>query len=358
VTERSAAPLRLAVLPGDGIGPEVVAQALRVLDAVAERHGIPYSLEQFPQSAAHYRATGELVTPAEVERMRACDSLLFGAAGVPDLPGVMERALILDLSVQLGLDVGVRPVRLHHARLTPLRNVGADDIDIVIVRDQLEGELAIAGGTLDHAGVSIGLIPYTVVGVERVVRHGFELARQRRHHVAVVVQSNALPVHRVWERGMEHVAADFPDVECELLYPDHAAMELIASPRRFDVLVTTLLLGGLYADLLAALVGGLGVVPSARINTATGFGFYEGAHGSAPRHAGQDRVSPLATIKALAMMLRDHGYTEAATTVDDAVHAALASGRIPDGTTRSGVGTAAQGDIVVELIRAGAAVGT
>jgi isocitrate/isopropylmalate dehydrogenase len=355
VVAGEAAPLRIAVLPGDGIGPEVVAQAIRVLKAVADRCAIPYQLEHFPQSAAHYRATGELMSPAELERIRSCHSLLFGAAGVPDLPGVMERTLILDLAVQLGLNIGIRPVRLHHARLCPLRNIEVGDIDMVIVRDQLEGELAIPGGHLDHAGISIGLIPYTVAGVDRVIDHGFAMARQRRKHVAVVAQSNALFAHRIWEQGMERVAAGYPDVEYELLYPDHAAMQFIAEPRRFDVVVTTLLLGGLYADLLAALVGGLGLVPSARINTTTGFGYFEGAHGSAPRHAGHDRASPLATIKSLAMLLQQCGYPEAGAAVDDAVHTALASGRIPDGTTRSAVGTAAQGDIVVGLVNEGVA---
>jgi 3-isopropylmalate dehydrogenase len=350
----SSAPThRLAVLPGDGVGPELIANARRVLDALVAIDGLHVELEHFPHSAAHYHATGELLSDGAVERIAACDALLFGAAGDPSLPaGMIERALILDLSSRLGLSVSVRPAYLHSADLTPIKDLRRGDIDIAIVRDASEGELTLPGGTL-HVGTaaetSASVFVHTRFAVDRTLAHAFALARKRRNKVSLVAQSNTLVPHQLWEQRLGAIGEHFPDVEREALYPDNAVAQLIRDPRPFDVVVTTLFLGGVLSDLVGALVGGIGLIASVRFNPVTGFGMYEPGHGSAYKYTGLDRVSPMATLNALAMLLDDRGEVRSAARLRWAIDHVLATGQAGL-STGSGVGTTAATDLVITAL--------
>ena len=328
-------------MPGDGIGPEMVAAAEQVLMAVAGLDGLDLDLVRFPNGADHYLASGELLGPAAIDDILGCGALLFGAAGDPRLPtGTMERALIVDLGRQAGLTIGVRPVRLHANWLSPLRE--PQPLDIVIVRALAEGELALPGGSVQAGSeheATASLVVHTRAGVDEALHHGYALARTRRRRVAVVAQANALGAHRIWHERAIALAPEYPDVETDLLYPDAAAMDLIRRPADFDVIVSTIMLGGILTDLAAALVGGMGLVASARLNPTTGFGIFEPAHGSAPKHAGAGRACPLATIEAAAMLLAHIGEGRSAARVCSAVHAALARRVIDDVTTAALGGT-------------------
>jgi 3-isopropylmalate dehydrogenase len=344
---------RLAVLAGDGVGPELIGEALRVLGVLAGLDGFRYDLVEFPHSAAHYHRTGELFGEEAFGRLLTCESLLFGAAGDPSLPpGLMERALILDLSRRLQLSIGVRYAYLHGPHLTPIKGLDRGDVDIAIVRDTTEGELVVPGGVLhaDEPGETAAtVLVHTRHGVDRTLRHAFELARRRRGKVSLVAQSNVLVPHQLWERRLRALAPDYPDVECEALYPDHAAMELILAPQRFDVIATTLFLGGVLSDQAGALVGGIGLIGSVRFNPETRFGMYEPAHGSAPKHAGKDRVSPMATLNALGMLLDDVGEERSARRLRAAIDAVLRAGEVGL-STRSPIGTVAATDAVIAAL--------
>ncbi len=345
---------RIAVMGGDGVGPELVGHACRVLDVVSGLEGFAVDLVDLPNSGAHYRRTGILVDDETYATLRSCDSLLFGAAGDPELPdGLVERALILDLSQELDLCVGVRAAYLHDARFTPLKQRGRGDIDLVIVRDTTEGELPFPGGRM-HRGtpfeVSATVLLHTRHGAERAIRYAFGVAMRRRRRLALVMQSNVLLPHRLWEDVFDEVAPEFPAVEIDVLYPDHAAMKVVLEPGHFDVIVTNLLFGGVLTDLVAALVGGIGLIGSSRFNPETGFGMYEPADGSAPQYAGKDRVSPMATLHALAMLLDNVGEGRAARRVELAIDDVLASGRVADVSTRSTIGTTAATDRVIEAL--------
>lgn len=345
---------RIAVMGGDGVGPELVEQALRVLDAATGLDGFEVDLVHLPNSGAHYRATGVLLDDATLEVLGSCESLLFGAAGDPDLPaGFVERALILDLSRRLDLCVGVRAAYLHDERFTPLKGLGRGGIDLAIVRDTTEGELPMPGGRM-HQGtpyeVAATTLLHTRHGVERAIRYAFDLARTRRGKVDLVAQSNVLVPHQLWEEVFHEVQAEQPDIEGHNFYPDHAAMVAVLDPGSYDVVVTNLLFGGVLTDLVAALVGGMGLVGSSRLNPETGFGMFEPAHGSAPKYTGQNKVSPMATFRALAMLLDNVGEPRAAARIEAAIDEVLATGLVAGVSTRSGVSTSEATDRVLEVL--------
>jgi 3-isopropylmalate dehydrogenase len=342
---------RIGLMPGDGIGPEVVAEAERVLEAAAAIEDIDLELVRFPHSGAHFRATGELLDGESLDQVLGCEALLFGAAGDPDLPvGTMERALIVDLGRRAGLTLGIRPIKLHADDLSPLKEAARRQLDLVIVRDIAEGELVLPGGTV-RAGTPFettsSMVVHTRAGVDEVLRYGFDLAGQRGRKVTVVAQANALGAHRIWHERALAVSPEFPQVDLELSYPDAAAMDMVRRPDRFDVIVSTIMLGGILTDLGAALVGGMGLVASERLNPTSGFAVFEPAHGSAPKYAGTGRACPLATVEALAMLLAHIGEKRAGSLVGTAVTEALAGGDIPDVSTSSPLGCRGATDAVL-----------
>lgn len=344
-------PLRIGVLPGDGIGPEVVEQGLRVLRAAADATGIELDLRRFPHGADHYLATGELLPDEVLDELAGVHAIYLGAVGDPRVStGVVERGVLMAVSRRFQMDVSVRPYRLHAAHLSPLRDRQTGDIDLVVVRESAEDLFAIPAGSI-HPGtddeVLVGGIAFSRRMVERVTRHGFELARTRRGRAVVVEHSNAAASHEIWRTTFERLAPEYPDVATSRMSPDVFAMSLVTEPERFDVVVTSWMLGGVFSDIAAALVGGLGLSGSGRLSSSGGPSLFEPTHGSAPKHAGMGVASPVGAIHSVELLLRHVGHERAAALVATAIAGALGSGAIPTVTARSGMSTAAQGDRVL-----------
>jgi 3-isopropylmalate dehydrogenase len=354
---------RIGLLPGDGIGPEVLREGVKALAAVSSAAGFRYELVEYPYSGEHYLRTGELVPDHVIEEWRTLDAVLLGAIGHPDVePGLVERSVILGLRFGLDLYVNLRPIKLYAEHLCPLKGKGPADLDFVVVRENTEGLYSQIGGrmrvgTPDEIATVTGI--YTWKGCERAVRHAFELARARAAargdgrpgKVTLVDKSNAIRPHVIWQRAMEEVARDFPEVETDHAYVDAACMWMIKNPEWFDVIVTTNLFGDIITDLGAMLQGGMGIAASGNIHPGR-TSMFEPIHGSAPKHAGKDIACPLGAVMAVSMMLDFLGETGAATRIEEAVARLLQSGAIPSLDTRSGIGTRRMGDMVVEALRA------
>ena len=343
---------RVAVVPGDGIGPEVVREALRVLERVARLEGLEFALTHYPFGAEHWRATRETLPDAAFEEIRMHDAVLLGAIGDPRVtPGLLEFGIVARLRFGLDLFANVRPVRLFDAAFTPLKNKGPEHIDFVVVRENTEDAYAgmwgqFKKGTPDE--VATQEIIFTRKGVERVLRFAFDLcrARDRRRTLTLLTKANALRAMELWTRTFAEVGADYPDVKREHQYIDAACMFVVTQPEQYDTVVTSNMFGDIFTDLGAALVGGLGLAASANLHPGR-TGLFESIHGSAPQFAGQNRANPLATIMAVSMMLDSLGAKGAATRVEDAVVRVLRSGRLPNLGMDSGVGTDAVGDMVL-----------
>jgi isocitrate/isopropylmalate dehydrogenase len=344
----------IAAIGGDGVGPELVTEALRLLAAVSRLDGFDCEVRSFPHSGAHYRATGEMLGEAALKEIAATESLLFGAVGDPDLPlGTMERGLLFGLSRGLGFSVSVRPGTLYADWLTPLKNRAAGSIDMVIVRDASEDILAGQGAQM-HAGtrdeVTVALQAYTAGSVERVLRHAYALARGRRRRLSVVTQANSIQAHSIWTRIARELSAEYPEVELEDVYPDAMAARMVMEPDSIDVVATTLWIGGTLSDLLGAVVGGIGLIGSCRINPERKFGLFEPAHGSAPKYTGRNVVSPLATFRSLAMLLEYINEAPSARRIEAAIARAIESGRIRSVSTRGPTRTTDATDAVIECL--------
>ncbi len=323
---------RIGVISGDGIGPEVTAAALGVLDACERRFGFRTERTSFPWSGAHYLATGERLTLEKMGPIRAQDAVLMGAIGHPDAPrGMIERDVIIGLRKGLDLYVNLRPVDLYDDRLSPLRGKGAKEIRMTIIRENTEDAYTQEGqrtGVGTPQEVAIVAMRFTRPGVERIIRYAFELARKNgQKHVTLVDKANAIPIQEIWRDVFEEVGREFPDVRRDAMYVDAAAMWMVLKPEQFDVVVTTNLFGDILSDLGAALAGGLGTASSGNINPGK-VSVFEPIHGSAPKYAGKGVASPIAAIGALALLLEHVGEPEAAKMVDAAIRDGLRSGRI------------------------------
>ncbi|MDX5318051.1 MAG: 3-isopropylmalate dehydrogenase [Actinomycetes bacterium] len=342
--------IRLALIPGDGIGPEVVAEGLKVLRA-ALPEDVRLETTDFDLGAARYHRTGDVLPDAELEEIRGHDAILLGAIGDPTVPsGVLERGLLLKLRFALDHYVNLRPGRLYPGVATPLAQPG--DVDFVVVREGTEGPYVGNGGTI-RAGtpheVANEVSVNTAFGVERVVRHAFELAAARPRKRLTLVHKHNVLVHagHLWRRIVEEVARDFPEVSTDYLHVDAASIFLVTDPARFDVIVTDNLFGDILTDLAGAITGGIGLAASGNINPdRTAPSMFEPVHGSAPDIAGRSIADPTATILSVVLLLRHLGHDDAAAAVDAAVATDLAS---RDGA-RS---TSEVGDAVVAALKEG-----
>ncbi|ODU20292.1 MAG: 3-isopropylmalate dehydrogenase [Sphingomonas sp. SCN 67-18] len=323
----------VALLPGDGIGPEVIAQAVRVLDAL-DIGGLVF--EEAPVGGAAWRATGHPLPAATLDLARRADAILFGAVGDPECDA-LERHLrpeqaILGLRKELGLFANLRPARLFPelADASALRPEIARAIDMVIVRE-LTGDVYFGqprGRRATEDGLREGydMMRYDEAEVARIARVGFETARGRRGRLCSVDKANVLETSQLWRDVVIEVSADYADVELSHMYVDNAAMQLVRNPGQFDVIVTGNLFGDILSDQASMCTGSIGMLPSASLND-TGKGLYEPIHGSAPDIAGQGKANPLATILSAAMMLRHSlDRADAADRIEAAVAAALAGG--------------------------------
>ena len=321
--------IALAVIAGDGIGPEVTGQAARVLEQVAAAHGVTFAVTDYDLGARRWQATGETLPDSVLSELRGQDAILLGAIGHPDVPsGVLERGLLLRLRFELDHYVNLRPSTLHPGVASPLRDPG--HVDFVVVREGTEGPYVGNGGALrvgTPAEVATEVSVNTAFGVERVVRDAFSRAAARpRHRLTLVHKTNVL-VHAgsLWARTVAAVAEEYPDVEVDYVHVDAATIFLVTDPGRFDVIVTDNLFGDILTDLAAAVTGGIGLAASGNVNPArTAPSMFEPVHGSAPDIAGQGKADPTAAILSTALLLDHLGLPEAATQVETAVAGDLA----------------------------------
>ncbi len=317
--------MKLAVIPGDGIGPEVIGEALAVLDAVLP--GVDCT--EYDLGARRYHATGEVLPDGVIEELRGHDAILLGAIGDPSVPsGVLERGLLLRTRFELDHHVNLRPSRLYDGVASPLS--GDPAIDFVVVREGTEGPYTGNGGALrvgtPHE-VATEVSVNTAYGVERVVRYAFELAAKRRRHLTLLHKTNVLSfAGRLWSRVVDSVGAEHPDVEVAYQHIDAATIHLVTDPGRFDVIVTDNLFGDIITDLAAAVCGGIGLAASGNID-ATGVNpsMFEPVHGSAPDIAGRNIADPTAAVMSVALMLSHLGEQAAAARIDKAVAGHLAT---------------------------------
>jgi 3-isopropylmalate dehydrogenase len=321
--------IRLAVIAGDGIGPEVVREGLKVLDAVLPAYDAKASVTDYDLGARRWHATGETLPDSVLDELRGSDAILLGAVGDPGVPsGVLERGLLLTLRFALDHYVNLRPARLFPGVASPL--AGARDIDFVVVREGTEGPYVGNGGALrvgtPHE-IATEVSVNTAHGVERVVRDAFARAQARPRRKVTLVHKNNVLVHAgsLWSRTVDRVASEFPDVAVDYLHVDAATIFLVTQPERFDVIVTDNLFGDILTDLAAAVTGGIGLAASGNVNPdRTAPSMFEPVHGSAPDIAGTGLADPTATVLSVAMLLEHVGLPEAARRVEDAVATDLA----------------------------------
>ncbi len=323
--------VRLAVIPGDGIGPEVTAEALKVLEATPT--GVSFETTRYDLGAERYLETGEVLPDTVLEEVRAHDAILLGAVGGkpgdPNLPpGLLERGLLLRLRFELDHYVNLRPSRIFPGAASPLADPG--EVDFVVVREGTEGPYTGNGGALrvgTPAEVATEVSVNTAFGVERVVRDAFARAQKRRKKLTLVHKTNVL-VHAgaVWWRLVQQVAPEFPDVTVDYMHVDATMIHLVVDPARFDVIVTDNLFGDIITDLAAAITGGIGLAASGNVNPdRTTPSMFEPVHGSAPDIAGQGKADPVAAILSGALLLEHLGLEDAAAAVERAVVDELAA---------------------------------
>ena len=322
---------KIAVMPGDGIGTEVVPERLKVLSRALAVTGTDATLqtEQFEASARRWHETGETLTDDELERLRDFDAIFFGACGDPSVPsGVLERGIILKLRFGLEHGVNLRPSKLYPGISSPLANPG--DIDFLVVREGTEGSYTGQGGTLREGTpqeMATEVSVNTRYGVERTVRYAFERAQARDKKLAYLHKTNVM-VHagHLWRRTVESVAQEFPEVAVTYQHTDAAMIYMVAKPADYDVIVTDNLFGDLVTDLAAVVTGGIGLAASGNINVeGTAPSLFEPIHGSAPDIAGQGKADPTASILSGALMAEHLGLTQVAQAIQTAVEADLAS---------------------------------
>ncbi len=348
---------RLAVLPGDGIGREVIPEGLKVLRAAADRLGFGVEATEFPWGSDYYLAHGAMMPPDGLATLRAFDAIYLGAIGDPRVPDhVSLWGLLLAIRKAFDQYVNLRPIRLLEGVASPLAGRRPDDIDILFVRENSEGEYAGVGGRVavgTPQEVALQTSVFTRRGVERILRYAFDLARRRRKHLAHVTKSNALQYTAVlWDEVADTVTRDYPDVQVWKLHVDAAAYQMVLHPDRFDVMVGSNLFADILTDLGAALQGSLGLAAGANLNPSHEFpSMFEPVHGSAPDIAGRGIANPLAAIWTVSLMLEHLGEIEASRAVFDALRAAVRTGaaKTPDVGGRST--TSEAGDAVVRALQ-------
>jgi len=342
----------IAVLPGDGIGPEVMTEGVKVLDAVAGlMSGIRFKLTEHPAGAAEYLRNGSPLPESSFAACEQADAILLGAMGLPSVrwPDGKEMTPQIDLRERLDLYNGVRPIRLYHELHTPLKNYKARDIDLVIIRESTEGLFSSRHSQYGNNGEVTDLMRITRKGAERICRAAFKIAQQRRKRLAAVDKANVLPSMAFFRSVFDEVAKEFPDVTTEHIYVDAAALYLVQQPHRFDVMVTENMFGDILSDLAAGIVGGMGMAASADIGVK--HAVFQPSHGSAPDIAGKGIANPIATILSVALMLEWFAHPETkrgAEIIRRAVETVLSNPEHRTSDLGGKLSTSAMGDLVVK----------
>jgi 3-isopropylmalate dehydrogenase len=348
--------IRIGVIAGDGVGPEVMAQSLAILEVMRGLERIDYELVNFDLGGEFFLRTGAVLPDQEITRLAGCDAILLGAVGHPAVaPGILEKGILLRLRFDFQQYVNLRPIKLYPGILCPVRGKGPDDVDMVVVRENNE-DLYVGAGGFTRKGtpeeVAIQTSINTRAGVERTIRFAFNLARRRSsagpfpglsaeergrglvRQLTLVAKTNVLTfAHDLWMRAFTEVARDYPEIKSDYQHVDACCMRMVTNPERFDVIVTTNMFGDIVTDLGAVLQGGMGLAASANLNPERSFpSMFEPVHGSAPDIAGKGVANPLAAILSVAMMLDHLGHARGAERIKSAVRHVLVSGspRTPD----------------------------
>jgi 3-isopropylmalate dehydrogenase len=341
----------IAVLPGDGIGPEVMVEGLKVLAAIqALLTGVKFQLTKFSVGAAEYLRNGSPLPEKTFTACQKADAILLAAMGLPEVrwPDGKEMTPQIDLRERLDLYNGLRPIRLYHELHTPLKNLRAGDIDLVIVRESTEGLFSSRSSKINGDTEASDLMRVTRRGAERICRAAFRIAQQRRKRIAMVDKANVLPSMAFFRSVFDAVALEFPGVQVEHVYVDAAALFLVQKPQRFDVIVTENMFGDILSDLAAGLIGGMGMAPSADLGEK--HAVFQPSHGSAPDIAGKGIANPVAMILSVALMLEwfDHPETHrGAGLIRRAVEAVLARPENRTCDLGGEISTAKMGDLIV-----------
>ncbi|MFA5034660.1 MAG: 3-isopropylmalate dehydrogenase [Candidatus Margulisiibacteriota bacterium] len=344
---------KIAVIGGDGTGPEVVAEGLKVLKAVAKKYNFKYELKDFDFSGARYLKTGKLVTDEDVAELKKYNAIYLGAVGDPAVkPGVLEHGVLLKLRFALDQYINLRPVKLYPNVWTPVKDKGPDEIDFVVVRENSEGLYVGTGGFLkkgtpDEVATQVSV--NTRKGVERCLRYAFECARKRnkRKQLTLVGKTNVLTyAFDLWERAFHEIGEkDYPDIKREYAHVDATCMWFVKNPEWFDVIVTDNLFGDIITDLGAMIQGGMGIAAGGNINPQ-GVSMFEPIGGSAPKYTGKNVINPLAAIGAMQLLLSNLGEEKAAADIEAAIIKTVA--KMPSQAAgKMGMGTTEVGDTVV-----------
>jgi len=322
--------IKLGVIGGDGIGPEVVAQGLKVLDKIGTQIGVSFERQNFDLGAGLWHRTGEVLPESVMTDLAKCDVILLGAIGDPSVPsGILERGILLKIRFAFDHYINLRPARLYPNVQSPLAT--KDEIDFVVVREGTQGPYVGAGGVLAEGTaqeIATEESLNTRHGVERTIRYAFELAGTRKRKKLTLVHKNNVLVRAgsLWTRAFNEVAKEYPDISTDYIHVDAASMFFVSNPGRFDVVVTDNLFGDILTDIAAAVCGGIGLAASGNINPTGAFpSMFEPVHGTAPDIAGKGIADPTATILSVAMLLNHLGYKEAGAEVEAAVAADLKS---------------------------------
>ncbi len=350
---------RIAVIGGDGTGPEVVREALKVLEAAKSRFGLSFELIPYDLGGERYLRTKEICPDSVVDELRSMNAILLGAIGHPDVaPGILEKGILLKLRFALDQYVNLRPVKLYREKDCPIKGKTPKDIDFVVVRENTQDLYCGMGGvaqegTPEETATQVGI--YTRFGVDRCLRYAFELARKRGKSKKLTLcgKTNVLTyIYGLWERAFHEMGkAEFPDVQRDYAHVDATCMWMIKNPEWFDVIVTGNLLGDIITDLGAMLQGGMGIAAGGNINPE-GVSMFEPIGGSAPKYTGKNVINPLAAIGAMGMMLETLGEEDAASAVDAAIQSVL--GRLDSlAAGKMGFSTTKVGDMVAETVAKG-----
>ena len=350
----------IAIIPGDGTGPEVTAEAEKVLAAAAKQGGFKYESTRFDFGGDRYLRTGEVLPESAVGELRKFDAILLGAIGHPDVkPGILEKGILLRLRFELDLYINLRPVKLYPGVETPLKDKGPEHIDFVVVRENTEGLYAGAGGCLKKGTpheVAVQESINTRYGVERCLRYAFDYTRAhgRTKTLTLVGKTNVLTyAFDLWERAFHEIgAADYPDIKRDYAHVDATCMWMVKNPEWFDVLVTDNMFGDIITDLGAMIQGGMGIAAGGNINPAT-VSMFEPIGGSAQKYTGQGVINPMAAIAACQMLIAHLGESEAAARVDRAISTVVSTKLKSMQAGKMGYSTAQVGDLVAAAVAAG-----
>ena len=350
---------KIAVIPGDGTGPEVIAQGLKVLEAVAEREKFTYRLTYYDFGGERYLKTGELLPDSGIDELKKMHAIYLGAIGHPDVkPGILEKGILLRLRFELDQYINLRPVKLYPGVDCPLKNKGPEEIDFVVVRENTEGLYVGAGGFLKKGTpdeVAIQESINTRKGVERCIRYAFDFCQKRgkKKKLTLCGKTNVLTyAHDLWQRVFDEVSKEYPDIKIDYANVDAICMWMVKNPEWFDVIVTDNMFGDIITDLGAMIQGGMGIAAGGNINPR-GTSMFEPIGGSAPKYTGKNIINPLAAISALQMMLEHIGELNSARIIEQAIVKVITHDLESMSAGEMGHTTSEVGDLVVKYVKEG-----